>query len=116
MIFFKVTKITIKKITNIIQRGHGDIALTPEPCIFKLPNIPFTIPLFILKHKFTVFCNTFRQQFFENFLEKKWFKHAKWFVFGNLLKKWGSIISGRLHRGPNDEIMALKLTISTFII
>ena len=33
-----------------------------------------------------------------------------------LQKTWGSIISGRLHRALIDKIMALKLTISTFII
>ena len=53
---------------------------------------------------------------FEKFREKKTVNQAIWFAFRKLLKNWGSIISGCLHRGPNDEILALRLTISTFII
>ena len=38
---------------------------------------------------------------FKNFSEKKSFNPTMRSVFEKLLKKWGSIISGRLHWGSN---------------
>ena len=32
---------------------------------------------------------------------KKWFNQGMWLAFKELLKMWGSIIRGCLHRGPN---------------
>ena len=50
---------------------------------------------------------------FKNFCEKKAFNQTIRFVFEKLLKKWGSVVSGRLHRALTDEIKTLKLIIST---
>ena len=50
---------------------------------------------------------------FKNFCEKKRFNQIIRFVFEKLLKKCGSIISGRLNPASTDKIKTLKLTIST---
>ena len=46
VIFFKVTKIAIfskRKITIIIEHGHGDFALAPEPrCFFFIAKLELT--------------------------------------------------------------------------
>ena len=48
---------------------------------------------------------------FKNFCEAKMFNQTIRFVFEKLLKKWGSIISGRLHPASTDEIETLNLII-----
>ena len=53
---------------------------------------------------------------FKNFCEAKTFNQTIRFVFEKLLKKWGSIIGGRLHPASTDEIKTLNLTISTLRI
>ena len=49
---------------------------------------------------------------FKNFCDAKTFNQTIRFVFEKLLKKLGSIISGRLHPASTDEIKTLKSTIS----
>ena len=46
---------------------------------------------------------------FKKFCETKTFNQKIRFVFEKLLKKWGSIISGRLHPASTDEIKTSNL-------
>ena len=91
----------------------GTLPSHPEPIFFSGLDLASTVPYFISKYKFTVFCNTLDNDIivamqylktmiiFKNFCEKKTFNQTVRFVFEKLLKKWGSIVSGSFHRGPN---------------
>ena len=87
--------------------GHGDIALVPNlrfsmSKTFELTKIPFSYGTSIhLKNINSQYFAIFLENTFGKTRQKKWFNQAMGFAFRKLRKRWESVISGRLHRGPN---------------
>ena len=106
----------------------GTLLSLPEPIFFQGLELASTVPFFILKINLLYFAillnnniivvlqNLKTMIIFKNVCEAKTFNQTIGFVFEKLLKKWESIISGRLHSASTDEIKTLKLTISTLRI
>ena len=110
--FYFFSKKSLKLFT---RGGHGDIALAPNPRFqmpktFELTNIPFSYGTSIhLKNMNSQYFAIFLENTFRKIREKKWFNQAMGFAFRKLLKTWESVISGRLHRGPNWWNCGLKI-------
>ena len=96
-----------KKSLKLFYGGHGDIELALNsrfsmPKTFEHTIIPFSYGTSIhSKYINSQYFAIFLENTFSKIREKKWFNQAMGFAFRKLLKTWESVISGRLHRGPN---------------